>query len=139
MCIYIRNIEKKKIDIIKSLYQYDFYQDELKNKNKNILPNINLFKNIIKNIKLIDCIIKKNLYNYKINRLNKVDKAIIRFATMELLERKRSHKLIINEAIEITKEYSSLDNQKQHKFNNKVLHLIYEYIKKNKNDFIIKY
>jgi N utilization substance protein B len=121
---------KEKIDIIKSLYQYDFYQNELEGKNENIFPNISLLKNIIKNIDLIDKIIKKNLYNYEINRLNKVDKAIIRLATMELLEQKKSHKIIINEAIEITKEYSSLEDEKQYKFNNKLLHLIYEDIKK---------
>ncbi|WBL31290.1 transcription antitermination protein NusB [Candidatus Phytoplasma sacchari] len=139
--IYIKKIKKYKIDIMQSLYQYDFYQNsfyqnKLKIKNNNTIPNISLFKNIVKNIKLIDEIIKKNIYNYSIDRLNKVDKAIIRLATMELLEKKKSHKIIINDAIEITKEYSSLDDEKQYKFNNKLLHLIYEYINNEKNDFL---
>ncbi|WCA22625.1 transcription antitermination protein NusB [Candidatus Phytoplasma oryzae] len=139
MNVYIKNIRKLKINIMQSLYQYDFYQNEIKNENKDNFSNVALFKIIIKNINLIDYIIKKNLYNYKLDRLNRVDKAIIRLATMELLENKKSHKIIINEAIEITKEYSSLDNEKQHKFNNKLLHLIFNYIKKNKNELLIKY
>ncbi|KXT29116.1 nusB family protein [Candidatus Phytoplasma oryzae] len=130
MYIYLKNIRKIKINIIESLYQYDFYQNEIKTLNENILLNVSILKNIIKNIGIIDFIIKKNLYNYELKRLNKVDKAIIRLATMELLAKKKSYKKIINEAIELTKEYSSLEDKKQCKFNNKLLHLIYEYINK---------
>ncbi|QTX03218.1 transcription termination factor [Candidatus Phytoplasma luffae] len=122
-------MKKIRNSIIIDLYQYDFYQNNIHN-NDNI--NINILKHIIKNIDLIDLIIKKNLYNYEINRLNKVDKAIIRLATFELLNKKNSHKIIINEAIELTKKYSDLNNSKQYKFNNKILHLIFEDVEKNK-------
>ncbi|MFR0368066.1 transcription antitermination factor NusB [Candidatus Phytoplasma palmae] len=118
-------IKKLRIKIIQSLYQYDFYHNEIPDYHT-IYEDKTVFKYIIDNIVLIDKIIQKNLYNYDINRLNKVDKAIIRLATLELLEKKISHKIIINEAIKITKEYSSLMDNKQYKFNNKILHLIYE-------------
>ncbi|MDV3167753.1 MAG: transcription antitermination protein NusB [Candidatus Phytoplasma stylosanthis] len=127
-----KKIKKIRLLIIISLYQYDFYQEEFSNPNKDDIFDLNIFHYIIKNIQLIDFIIKKNLYNYKINRLNKVDKAIIRLATLELLEKQNSHKVIINEAIEITKEYSNLNDGKQHRFNNKLLQLIFEDIEKNK-------
>ncbi|MDV3198295.1 MAG: transcription antitermination factor NusB [Vigna little leaf phytoplasma] len=125
--------KKKRIEIIISLYQYDFYQNELKkNKNPNKLPsNIIWFNQIIKNLTLIDNIIEKNLYNYKLNRLNKVDKAIIRLATAEFLKKKISHKITMNEIIELTKEYSSLNDGKQYKFTNKLLQLIHNDIVKN--------
>ncbi|MDV3166820.1 MAG: transcription antitermination factor NusB [Vigna little leaf phytoplasma] len=125
--------KKKRIEIIISLYQYDFYQNELKkNKNPNKLPsNIIWFNQIIKNLTLIDNIIEKNLYNYKLNRLNKVDKAIIRLATAEFLKKKISHKITMNEIIELTKEYSSLNDDKQYKFTNKLLQLIHNDIVKN--------
>ncbi|TVY12458.1 transcription antitermination factor NusB [Candidatus Phytoplasma pini] len=123
--------KKLKEDIIQSLYQYDFYQEELKKYNSNVPENIPLFQYIIDNISIIDRIIEKNLYNYQINRLNKVDKAIIRLATLELLEKKVSYRIIINEAIELTRKFTCLEENKQCKFNNKLLQLIYEDIRDN--------
>lgn len=130
-------MKKIRFGIIISLYQYDFYQDQYdlyqeKLNQNNEVKNPFILKYIIKNICLIDKIINKSLYGYEINRLNKVDKAIIRLATLELLEQQNSHKIIINEAIEISKEYSTLNDDKQYKFNNKILHLIYEDVRKNK-------
>ncbi|WP_323847522.1 MAG: transcription antitermination protein NusB [Phytoplasma sp.] len=127
-----KNFRKLRLEIMTSLYQYDFYQEELSNQNFNEVKNILILEHIIENICLIDKIINKNLYGYGINRLNKVDKAIIRLATLELLEKQNSHQIIINEAIELSKEYSTLSDGKQYKFNNKLLHLIYEDIQKNK-------
>ncbi|MDC9032153.1 transcription antitermination factor NusB [Columbia Basin potato purple top phytoplasma] len=132
-----KKMKKIRFDIIIGLYQYDFYQDQYDlyqkkiNKN-NEVQNHFILKHIIKNICLIDKIINKSLYGYEINRLNKVDKAILRLATLELLEQQNSHKIIINEAIELSKEYSTLNDDKQYKFNNKILHLIYEDVQQNK-------
>ncbi|MEZ0180189.1 transcription antitermination factor NusB ['Camptotheca acuminata' phytoplasma] len=126
-----KQIRKIRASIITDLYKYDFYQDNSFNYIEEQITNNNILKYIIKNINLVDTIIKKNLYNYEINRLNKVDKAIIRLATLELLEKQNSHKIIINEAIELTKEYSNLDDSKQYKFNNKILQLIFEDIQNN--------
>lgn len=130
-------MKKIRFDIIIGLYQYDFYQDQYdlyqkKLNQNNEAQNHFILKHIIKNICLIDKIINKSLYGYEINRLNKVDKAILRLATLELLEQQNSHKIIINEAIELSKEYSTLNDDKQYKFNNKILHLIYEDVQKNK-------
>lgn len=130
-------MKKIRFDIIIGLYQYDFYQDQYdlyqkKLNQNNETQNHFILKHIIKNICLIDKIINKSLYGYEINRLNKVDKAILRLATLELLEQQNSHKIIINEAIELSKEYSTLNDDKQYKFNNKILHLIYEDLQQNK-------
>lgn len=133
-----KKMKELRVKIIHNLYQYDFYQNELEDNNHNIKENIFLLDKLIDNIVLIDKIIQKNLYDYTLDRLNKVDKAIIRLATFELIEKKLSHKIIINEAIELTKKYSSLNDNKQYKFNNKLLQLIYEDIESNeyKNELL---
>ncbi|ABC65444.1 N utilization substance protein B [Aster yellows witches'-broom phytoplasma AYWB] len=114
-----------RIELMKLLYQYDFYQNNLTLSQTNTNPIFTFFQKIITKLKFIDEIITKSLYDYKINRLNKVDRAIIRLATYELLETNISHAIIIDEAIEITKQFCNLNDEKQHKFNNKLLDQIY--------------
>ena len=55
------------------------------------------------------------------DRLNLVDKAIIRLATAELLDGSTPRKIIINEALEITKEFSDQGDHKAVSFNNRLL------------------
>ena len=76
----------------------------------------------------IDEIISNCLFNYTIKRLNLVDLQIIRVATFELLEKKLARAIIINEAIELTKIYTNLDDDKAKAFNNKLLDNIAKYI-----------
>ena len=76
----------------------------------------------------IDEIISNCLFNYTIKRLNLVDLQIIRVATFELLEKKLASAIIINEAIELTKIYTNLDDDKAKAFNNKLLDNIAKYI-----------
>ena len=73
------------------------------------------------NLQQIDEIISNTLVNYTIERLNKVDKAIIRLAVSEMLEGSQPREVIINEALEITKEYSDLGDHKAVSFNNRLL------------------
>ncbi|WP_349401835.1 transcription antitermination protein NusB [Candidatus Phytoplasma solani] len=111
-----------RIEMIKLLYQYDFYSNDLSFQSKELEKEIkSIFQKIIIKLPCIDEIIIKNLYNYKLSRLNKVDKAIIRLATFELLEKTIPHAVIIDEAVELTKQFCNLNNEKQHKFNNKLL------------------
>ena len=73
------------------------------------------------NLNIVDDIISRSLVKYTIDRLSFVDRALIRVATYELKFMELDPKVAIDEAIEITKEYSSIDNDKQVKFNNKLL------------------
>lgn len=75
---------------------------------------------ILSKLEEIDEIIENNLFNYSLYRLAYLDKAIIRFATYEMLYTNTPKEVIINEAIEITKEYSDIDD-KQKAFTNSVL------------------
>mgnify|MGYP003298049433 CR=1 FL=1 len=87
--------------------------------------NINFIKLTIKaivnNLEEIDSTISGGLQNYTIDRLSYVDRAIIRLATYEMLKTDLAKQIAINEALEITKEYSNLDDGMQVKFNNRLL------------------
>ena len=76
------------------------------------------------NLEKIDFVISVCLKNYTINRLNLVDKAIVRLATAELIEGKTDKRIVINEAIELTKEFSDQGDHKAASFNNRLLDTI---------------
>ncbi len=69
----------------------------------------------------LDEIIANHLENWTIDRLNYVDKMIIRFAVYEMKYTETPFEVIINEAIELTKKYTNLDDDKAKSFNNKLL------------------
>ena len=70
---------------------------------------------------VIDEIIENHLTNYHLNRLNSVDRAILRLATAEMIENKNPDNVIINEALELTREFSDSGDNKAVHFNNSVL------------------
>lgn len=73
----------------------------------------------------IDSLISASLQNYTIDRLNLVDKAIIRIATAEFLKG-TDKRIVINEALEITKQFSDQGDHKAAGFNNRLLENIYK-------------
>jgi N utilization substance protein B len=120
-----------RIELMNQLYQYDLYQTE----QMPFIPSFEredaakTYDEIIQAIHEIDDIITKHLFDYSLYRLNFVDRAIIRLATYELLKTATDKKIIINEAVELTKIYSNLDDEKQHKFTNRLLDNIAKTIK----------
>ena len=92
--------------------EYDYIKETIKNINKKQID--------------LDIIINRNLEGYTLARINFVDKAIIRLATYELSLKDIAHTIVINEALELTKEYSNLDDGLQVKFNNRLLDKIYQ-------------
>jgi len=79
-----------------------------------------MVREIWNNLEKIDGIISASLVNYTIDRLNLVDKAIVRLATYEMLDG-NDKRVVINEALEITKEFSDAGDHKAAGFNNKLL------------------
>ena len=70
----------------------------------------------------LDQIIDENLKGWSFSRLNKVDKAILRLATYEMkFCQETPHKIIIDEAVELTKEFSDTGDGNARSFNHKVL------------------
>ena len=70
------------------------------------------FQDIINHLDEIDHIIETNLYNYSLYRLSFLDRSIIRLATYELKYTDLAKQVVINEAIELTKIYTNLDDEK---------------------------
>jgi N utilization substance protein B len=73
----------------------------------------------LENLNIIDELIKKYSENWKFERISPVDKAILRFSIYSLLYRKDIPvKVVIDEAIEIGKSYST---EKSYQFINGIL------------------
>ena len=72
----------------------------------------------------IDEIISNNLKGWKLERLSKMDRQILRISTYEILFTDIHYKVSINEAVELSKKYSEKDDS--YKFINGVLKGIVE-------------
>ncbi|MFI5241175.1 MAG: transcription antitermination factor NusB [Microgenomates group bacterium] len=71
-------------------------------------PNLpELVKNIIKQKDQLDSEIAKAAPNWPVDSLNRVDVAILRLAIYELRNEKTPPKVVIDEAVELAKEYGS--------------------------------
>lgn len=106
------NADFNNIDIDKAMQLSEVMLDD------NTVFFLNLVKN---NLEKIDEVIEASLTNYHLDRLNYVDRAIVRLATAEMMEKSTPNKIIINEALEITKEYSDQGDHKAVAFNNRLL------------------
>lgn len=105
---------REKIMII--LYQIDFYQREnisfdIKKVIKEHVEIESEFVNfivfgVIEKLEEIDNLIEKYLKDWKLSRLGKTDKAILRLSTYELMYFDTPKIVCINEAIELAKTYS---------------------------------
>ena len=113
------NLENLRLDIVSALYQADLLKSNDIYIENEVVNQV--FEDIINNLDEIDDIISDTLFNYTIDRLSFIDRAIIRLAVYEMKFTELAAAIIINEAIELTKTYSDLDDEKQHKFNNKLL------------------
>ncbi|MCQ4727248.1 transcription antitermination factor NusB [Anaerotignum faecicola] len=103
------------------LFQLDFFNNEEIDNSKKIFfdenPDIGggdmdyivrAVDGTVEHISDIDKIISENLKGWTIERLNKVDLAILRLAVYEMLyDDETPDGIVINEAVEIAKKYSS--------------------------------
>lgn len=95
---------EKRINTLQNLFAHDFgtAPEDLPFADDKSTPII------IKNIKKIDDLIKEYAPKYPIDRIAKVDLAVLRLSLYELLfEKKNPPKVIINEAVELAKEFGS--------------------------------
>ncbi|MBI2031011.1 MAG: transcription antitermination factor NusB [Candidatus Levybacteria bacterium] len=87
---------KKRQKIIEDLFRESFHDQSIGSEAKLIFSNL----------QIIDENIKKSAPEFPIEKINKVDLAILRLAVYELLIKKEEpKKVIIDEAIELAKEY----------------------------------
>lgn len=87
---------KKRQKLVEELFKIEFHNQPISDKAKEIRNHENF----------LDSEIKKAAPEFPIEKINKVDLAILRLAVYELLvEKKHPPKVIIDEAIELAKEY----------------------------------
>lgn len=72
-----------------------------------------LFRGVCQRREEIDCLIKQYVKNWDLERMAKVDRNIIRLAAYEILATPETPiSVIIDEAVEISKKYSTKDSSK---------------------------
>ena len=87
---------KKRQKLVEDLFKIDFHKQRVEKETKKILENK----------EFIDKKIELAAPEFSIDKINKVDLAILRLAVYELLVNKtQPTKVIIDEAIELAKEY----------------------------------
>lgn len=146
--------------VLQSLYEWDF-NDRKCNLSDCISYNCSefapgtdssefmqsLYKGVARNIKKIDKIIKKYATEWPISQISIVDRNILRIGIYEILFDIKTHpKIIINESIELAKNFSGVNSSK---FINGVIGGVYEdlkdkiddknfiyFIVRHKNDYI---
>ena len=111
----IDNFDERFVDIQEQI-ESEEYQVEI-----DFILAKKLIKGVLKNKIEIDKIINSVIEGWNVETLSIVDRAIIRTATYEMKFTKTPKPVIINEAIEITKAYSNLENNEQVRFNNRLL------------------
>ncbi len=106
---------QKRREIVKQLFSFSFSAQQYFSQET---------KEIIQNKEQIDVKISENAPEWPIERINKIDLAILRLAVFELLiQKKEPPKVIIDEAVELAKEFGAENSPA---FVNGVLGSIYE-------------
>ncbi len=84
----------------------DMLEDKkIRNKQKEFA--LSLFEGIGENLEAIDNEINKHLKEYKVHELGHIERAILRLGTYEILKTDLDNAVIINEAIELSKDLAS--------------------------------
>lgn len=115
---------KQRQNLVQALFAYSFRQAEAPE------PGI---ETVVEHLEEIDPIISKNAPEWPLSQINRVDLAILRLAIYELRYKKTPPKVVIDEAVELGKEFGS---ETSGKFINGVLggYLQSQATKETKND-----
>ncbi|MDH5717831.1 MAG: transcription antitermination factor NusB [Spirochaetia bacterium] len=105
--IFQTEIHQRDIEEISSFdwIDYEVPEDEKK-------FSLEIIKGVMENLESIDKIIIEYSKNWDFKRISMVSKAILRISLYQLMKMKNeiSHKIIIDEAIKIAKEYAEEDS-----------------------------
>ena len=103
------------------IYQYEIKDDEFQNIVQDTIEDANfvedtksfateLANQIYAKLPEIDSIIKEKSIDWSFDRMAKIDKSVLRVAICELLLGDTPESVVINEAVEIAKKYSSKES-----------------------------
>ncbi len=110
--------------VVQALYAVEMGNEDAFSQLNDILENrkirgkkaefaLNLLKGILENRDKIDEVIKSHLINWDFDRLDKIEKQILRVAIYEILYTDTPFQIVIDEAIKITKNFTE-DNAKSY-------------------------
>jgi transcription antitermination protein NusB len=68
-----------------------------------------LFEGVVKNAKELDALVSEHTENWRLERIALIDRAILRLGTHELRAGKTPRKVVVDEAVELAKTFSSED------------------------------
>ena len=88
---------KKRQKIVESLFKIDFHKQIVNNNTKAVLRHLGF----------IDNQIEAAAPEFSIDKINRVDLAILRLAVYELMEEGTPPKVVIDEAVELAKEFGA--------------------------------
>lgn len=115
-----QQLRESRILAMQVLYHYDLVGtieldtvDVLEKEQSDFTKTI--VQGVIENLVKIDELIESNLTNYTLDRLSYVDRALCRAATFEFINKTPAN-IVINETLEIVKEYSDLGDGKNKRF-----------------------
>src|ERR1700722_74779 len=108
---------KRRQHLIQEIFSTEFHDQKVSSESQEVL----------KHVTFLDKEIQKAAPDFPVDKINKVDLAILRLATYELLiEKKAPQNVIIDEAVELAKEFA---NESSPAFINGVLGNIIKKIK----------
>ncbi len=110
--------------VVKALYMYDIRKCSITDTYEAIdLTDftVQTLEGVVNSLEAVDDIIISNLKNWSLKRLNYVDRAIIRLAVYEMKFTDTANQIVINEAIELSKEFTETDDFNSKAFNNRLL------------------
>jgi len=104
--LYSYELNSKEISLIE---YFNTFTDVLKETEDEF--SYKLFKTCVENITKIDEELKLVIDNWDYDRLTAIDKSILRLACAELSLKETALSIVINEVIEISKEYSEVKSK----------------------------
>ena len=107
-CIYqLEFMDDKNVE---KLLEYCYDENQNTDNEKEYIQKV--VNGVVENLSIIDDSILKNLKNWTINRIAKIDLAILRLAIYEILYLEDiPAKVSVNEAVELAKEYGGTDSK----------------------------
>ncbi len=113
-----RHEQRKKL--VELLYAMDIHGSFQYEPQEHVFED-DILRRLVSMIESLDEILESHLFNYRLKRLNYVDRAILRLAVFELSETDTPVEVIIDEALKLTRSLSDEGDNKHVAFNNRVL------------------
>lgn len=92
---------QRRIILVRKLFTYSFHQETPKE-----------LKPILAHLPQIDAFIKESAPEWPLNQVNRVDLSILRLAIHELLTHSIPKKVVVDEAVELAKEFGAESSPK---------------------------